>query len=105
MKIKQGKCPLCGQIGPLQRHHYIPKRVKKIDHYVYICEDCHKRIHPENEIIIRIKFLKEYHTKIKKFIKEDHPDVWVAWQPMRKELKEKFKKKVQDMKIPEIVDD
>lgn len=102
---KKGRCRICGHVGELQKHHYIPQRVKKIEHFVYICQECHKKIHPENGIILTAKFLKEYHKTIKKFIKDNYPEVWEAWQPLREELKKNFKEKIKEVKIPEITDD
>ena len=87
----------------LQRHHYIPQRIKKTDHYVYVCEKCHKRIHPENDIIIRIKSYKMYHDTFKKFIKKEFPEVWEAWKPTREQIKKEIKEISKE--LPEIKED
>ena len=105
VKIKKGKCGICSTITFLQKHHYIPQRMKKTEHYVYICPDCHRRIHPENEIIINAKYSKKYNDAFQKFIKETHPEVWVEWVPLRIELKKQLKKEIEGEPDPVIEDD
>lgn len=96
--MKTGKCKFCSKIKLLQKHHYVPQRIKKTNDFVYICEECHERVHPENDIIIKIKRMTAYHNKLKKFLKTKHPKVWDEWKPeateIKKELKEKYEKKV-----------
>lgn len=103
--MKKGKCPICGRITYLQKHHYIPQRIKKTDHYVYICAECHMKIHPENEIIITAKYAKKYADAFKKFVKESHPEIWKKWLPKREELKKGLKQNIEDEPTPKTEDD
>ena len=91
--MKFGKCKICEKVDYLQKHHYIPQRVKKTNHYVHICDACHKKIHPENAIIIEIHKLCKHHKELKKFIKKKHPKVWKQWKPLNDKIKEEMKKK------------
>lgn len=102
--MKIGKCKLCGEIRPLQKHHYIPQRIKKMDHWVYICGDCHNKVHPENKIIVVQKCLQEHHGKLKRFLKNEFPAAWDAWKPIRMEITEKLKKKF-GSQFPDVGDD
>lgn len=103
--MKTGRCPLCGTIIKLQKHHYIPQRIKKIDHFVYICQKCHQKIHPENDVILEAKYTKTYLHQFKRFIKHQFPEAWTAWLPTRAEIKKKFRDLRKKDKIPEIIDD
>lgn len=105
IKVNKGKCKICGRITYLEKHHYIPQRVMKTDHYVYICSDCHRKVHPENEIIINAKFSSKYNEAFHKFIKENYPEAWKKWIPLRKKIRAELKEKYEKEPIPFVGND
>jgi len=103
--MKIGKCKICGKIDKLQKHHYIPQRIKKTNHYVYICDECHKKIHAENALIIQIKILGKHHRDLKSFIKTKYPEVWKEWKPIKNKIKESMKEKYGKQLNESLIDD
>ena len=104
--MRLGKCRICKKEGRLTEHHLIPKRLRpkgeKINNIfnqvVLICDECHRKIHPENEIILRVKQLSLYHKVIAKFLKLKHPKVWKEWQPFRAKIKKMYDSEIEKCK-------
>lgn len=82
---------MCGKEADLTKHHLIPKRIKEMTLLMYVCKDCQKKLHPENELLLNEKILRDYHKAMKSFLQKDFPEAWDKWQPIRKEFKEKSK--------------
>jgi len=90
-----GKCKACGKEEVLEEHHIFPQRMKPVcNDTVMICKKCHKKIHPENEIILRIKKADYYIKIINKFLKEKHPKIWEEWIPFKNKVSLMFNAKI-----------
>jgi len=103
-------CKLCKKEAVLQKHHIIPKivinQVKPksdlINKFIYICEDCHQKIHfsfmthilmhfEKNGGINNIQALK--FLIIREFLKEKHIELYSEWKQYYKDwICNEFKK-------------
>jgi len=94
MKSKE-KCKACGKLDVLEEHHVFPQRMRPIwNQSVYICKKCHKRIHPENEIILRVK-KADYHLKVlTKFLKSKYIKAYEEWEPFKNKVNHMFDDKI-----------
>ena len=93
------KCKACGKENILEEHHVLPQRIKPIwNETLLICKKCHKKIHPENEIILRIKRCDYYIKIINKFLKEKHPKVLKEWEPYKNKINHMFKEMINNCK-------
>lgn len=59
------ECYLCGQTGTLHRHHCLHgsrrKAADKYDLTVYLCPECHTRLHDHGEKDLYLKQLAQAH--------------------------------------------
>lgn len=59
------ECYLCGQTGTLHRHHCLHgsrrKAADKYDLTVYLCPECHTRLHDHGEKDMYLKQLAQAH--------------------------------------------
>lgn len=59
------ECYLCGQTGTLHRHHCLHgsrrKAADKYDLTVYLCPECHTRLHDHGEKDLYLKKLAQAH--------------------------------------------
>lgn len=59
------ECYLCGRTGTLQRHHCLHgSRRKMADRYdltVYLCPECHRRLHDLGEYDLMLEQLAQRH--------------------------------------------
>ena len=59
------ECYLCGQTGILHRHHCLHgsrrKAADKYDLTVYLCPECHTRLHDHGEKDLYLKQLAQAH--------------------------------------------
>lgn len=70
----RGKCPGCGQVGPLTRHHILPVRFygrgNHNDSIALLCAECHRDL--ERTIPTHPQLPEwEYYALVAKFIKEN----------------------------------
>jgi hypothetical protein len=80
--LPQGRCPLCGQIGGLTKHHLVPKSQVKaagtLHQSARICSDCHIDIH---HIFTNEELAAKYNTLER--LKEEYELRLLAGQPSR----------------------
>lgn len=59
------ECYLCGRVGTLERHHCLHgSRRKMADNYdltVYLCPECHRRLHDKGEADLYLEQIAQRH--------------------------------------------
>lgn len=70
MRIKKNHCDVCGKRRKTTGHHIIPKRVKSINKElsqirIRVCNECEKKIHPENGYDKNNILEKQHRTQVK----------------------------------------
>jgi len=82
--IWKGHCMICGKKRKTTAHHLFPRRIHKhIENEdlreirVLVCDDCHKKLHPENKV-----FTKDEALKILS-LKNSHMSDGLLWRAMK----------------------
>ena len=92
--IWKGHCMICGKKRKTTAHHLIPKRIHRFcnnenlkEIRLRVCDECHKKLHPENKIIredIGLKILNKKNKKMQEGL---------YWREMKlNKIKSMFKK-------------